>query len=292
MTPDIPDSDPGALPFSTSVGDFLKRWGSRVGSPAGNAEVAAELLGLYREKGLLPGDTDAALFRCCEHRESCWHRAPAARAPLDSGISFPWIGRSYTETRVVLLGMNFDNFGGLGGHYWICEDHIKQMKLGRRGKDGRAFSRNAMLYLRVVLDRLRGIERAEPAQATNEELAPLWDSCAYLQTVKCSPGTPRSNPTNGMRENCPEFLVCSELQILKPSVVLLFGRSDLRDVVRPWAVPESGYGFEEGPSLERNHAQLEGHAFELFSLNHPSSRMRDFEASLQQLARSVTTQPL
>jgi uracil-DNA glycosylase len=193
---------------------------------------------------------------------------------------------------VVVLGMNFDNFGGLGGHYWVTEDHIAQMKLGKRGKDGRAFARNAMLYLRLVVDHLRASTPSEPLAATNQELARYWEDCAYLQTIKCAPGTARSNPTRAMVETCPKFLLEHELAILEPDVVLLFGRTDLRDVVRPWAVPEHGYGTEQGPRLERDHAEIGDRRVELFSLNHPSGRANHIAASLLQLAESLEKNPL
>ncbi|HZK15274.1 MAG TPA: uracil-DNA glycosylase family protein [Solirubrobacterales bacterium] len=184
--------------------------------------------------------------------------------------------------------MNFDNFGGLAGHYWVCEDHIKQMKVGRRGKDGRAFARGAMQYLRVILASLHGEGLpSDSTDVTNKELADLWEHCAYLQTIKCAPGAARSNPTGGMIRNCPSFLLQPELGIIQPQIVVLLGRSNLRDVVRPWAVSEDGYGKEQGPHLERDTATIDGRSVELISLNHPSARSKDVISSREQLVASL-----
>lgn len=187
--------------------------------------------------------------------------------------------------------MNFDNFGGLAGHYHVCEDHIQQMKRGKRGKDGRAFARGAMLYVRVVLASLARTEPpADPSSASNEDLADIWEHCAYAQTIKCAPGTPRSNPTAAMVYNCPRFILEDELTFLGPKVILLLGRSHLRDSVRPWAVPEDGYG-EQGPRLERDRVLIGSQPVDLISLNHPSGRANHVAASLEQLAESLRARP-
>jgi hypothetical protein len=279
---------------STTLGDFLEHWEKRVFATPKHRESTEALVELYRDRHLLPGGRDVDLSCSCPNRGECWEGAPNPKDPGNAGIALPWIGRSYFETRVVVLGMNFNNFGGLGAHYYVCEDHIRSMGEGRSGKNGETFSRGAMQYLRVVLANLdrQGIP-TDHASVSNESLGPLWERCAYVQTIKCAPGTERSNPTNAMIDNCPKFLLAKELEILDPSVILLFGRSDLRDVVRPWSVPEDGYGLEEGPRLERNRAVIGGRDVTLFSLNHPSSQnSRYVTESLEQLIESLRLWPL
>lgn len=92
--------------------------------------------------------------------------------------------------------------------------------------------------------------------------------------------------------NCPWFLLKEELGALQPAVILLFGRTNLRDVIRPWAVPDDGYGAEQGPRLERDLAKIGDRRIDLFSLNHPSSRDRAVLASLKQLTASLARRPI
>jgi uracil-DNA glycosylase len=277
--------------ISTSVDDFLADWRGRVCTTEHHRETTDLLLSLYRSSGLLPGDEDEALFRCCEHRRECWQHAQDAKDQRNSGISFPWIGKRYFDSRVVVLGLNFDNFGGLAGHYHVCKSHIEAMEAGKRGKDGRPFSRGAMQYLRVVLASLNGDDLPiDSDTVTNEELAGFWEECAYLQRIKCAPGAERSKPTESMVWNCPKFLAMPELEILKPQVVLHLGRTDLR---REWIVAEDGYGEEQGKHMERDTATIGDSAIELISLNHPStSRAGNVAASLEQLRTSLSKRPL
>lgn len=284
--------------YSISVDELWTMWGeeheARLRHTPEHERVVRTLLDLYRDRGLLPDERDLSLSKCCPHRDQCWRDAPPPNDLPNSGVALPWIGKKYFDTRIVIMAINFNNLGGLAGAYWVCEDHIKSMREGKRGKDNRPFSRNAMLYLRVALASLRGEAiPADDGACPNEDLAELWESCAFVEAVKCSPGTHKSYPTASMFNNCPEFLVKVEFEVLKPSVVLLLGRSDLRDVIRPWSVPEEGYGIEEGPRMERNQAVIGGRPVTLFSLNHPSTpNSAHVVASLGQLRESVASSPL
>jgi Uracil DNA glycosylase superfamily len=276
-------------PSSTSVDDFWDRWRDRLSATEQHPRAADRLLDLYRQKGLLPDDLDEALFCCCPHRDECWQHARDANDQRNSGISLPWIGKEYFDSGVVILGINFDNFGGLAGHYHVCEDHIRQMEAGKRGKDGRPFARGAMQYLRIVLASLNGDALpTDSVDVRNEELAGLWEHCSYLQRIKCAPGSEKSKPTEAMIWECPPFLALPELEILEPRVVLHLGRTDLR---REWIVQEGGYGDEQGPHMERDMATIGDRAVELISLNHPSGHANDVQASLDQLVRSLEDTP-
>jgi hypothetical protein len=86
--------------------------------------------------------------------------------------------------------MNLDNFGGLAAHYWICCDHIESMEAGGRGKDGRAFSRGAMLYLRVIIDALARKQVDPGLDTANSELARLWGTMCVPgggEVLSCDP---------------------------------------------------------------------------------------------------------
>ncbi len=77
----------------------------------------------------------------------------------------------------------------------------------------------------------------------NDGVARLSGECALLEAVKRSPLGARSNPIAGMFEASPRFLLRPEINILKPAVVLVLGRSNRsnnRNAVRPVLRPTCG----------------------------------------------------
>jgi len=74
-----------------------------------------------------------------------------------------------------------------------------------------------------------------------------------------------------MWANCPSTLLLDELAILTPSVVLLLGRSKLRDPIRGLLLARADLEYGESPgNLERDHFAIAGRRIELLTLNHPS----------------------
>lgn len=256
--------------------------------------IIGDLLRLYDDRGLLPVGRDAPLNQVCRHRKLCWEGAEDPACPERAGISVPWIGRRYfdSDSKVAMVGINLHDYGGLAAHYEVCTEHIAVQEANGPGKNGEIFGRGAMQYLRLILASLDGQPIPDPIKVQNRQLAELWERMAFLEAVKCAPGVMRSKPTEAMLDQCPKFLLRGELEVLTPSVVVILGRTQVRDKVRPWAVPPDGYGRWQHKSLERDVALIEGRRVELISVNHPSSQdQSDVVRSLEQLAGSLATDP-
>lgn len=56
------------------------------------------------------------------------------------------------------------------------------------------------------------------------ELAQAIEATARVQTVKCSPGRGRGTPLPRMPLNCPPRFLRQELDVLRPGVLLVYGR--------------------------------------------------------------------
>lgn len=252
-------------------------------------DAVEALLDAYTDRGLLPLEQDEPLYDVCPNRESCWQGA--ARPPAErAGLSVPWVGREYTKWRICVVGLNFNNYGGLEAHWRVCESHVRAMSDGKDGKNGRFFARGAMSYARAVeLSMSRALAQGwdgEPPQA----LARSWHRCAFLQAVKCAPVGNRSRPTRHMCSTCPPYLLADEIEILAPRVVILLGRTQLRDVVRPMLPVAWG---ESPGSFERDRFQLrDGSVAELLSCNHPSCHRNNWRACLSRLVESLRAAPL
>jgi len=62
----------------------------------------------------------------------------------------------------------------------------------------------------------------------HEALADVYNRLAFLELIKCSPEWERSTPTRPMWSNCPKRFFHSEIDILKPPIMLILGKETLR----------------------------------------------------------------
>lgn len=281
---------PGAE-FSTTVDAFLEGRRDHSGSNQAVVSLLERCCFLYERRGLLPGGKDEPLKRICAHGVDCWDDNEP-RCPERAGVSAPWIGDRYADRRICVIGMNFDDWGGLNGHWEATAWHIEAMRHGQPGKNGTLFAAGAMSYVAAVDAAMDGDLSVHWEPAPYVQLADMWQSCAFLQTVKCSPAGNRSNPYAAMFQNCPSFLLREELEILAPEVVLVLGReSGPRDAIRP--LLQVGWGTHPG-HLERDSFQLSsGGRSTLFSCNHPATQNRGhWRLSLERLVESLLTEPL
>lgn len=278
-------------------GHFLAERREELGESSRRLRLLEACCDVYDEQGLLPDGCDAPLHAVCPCREPCWGGRDAAKPdrPDLAGIAAPWIGERYFEQRIVVLGMNFDAWGGLSANWDVCGWHIEAMKAGHYGKDNRFFAYGAMSYVAAVHASLAGTLAVGWAPPEPTEAASLWEEVAFLQAVKCAPRTERSNPFTEMFENCPELLLRHELELLDPAVVLILGRGPQpRDAIRPaLKVDWAKYPGEHPGHMERDRFELDGRVVDLFSLNHPSAPNRGYwQDCLDQLTESLRRSPL
>lgn len=279
------------LPFSLTQEEFLRarEQDDRVTPPA--LALLQSCCALYEQSGLLPDGRDAPLNVVCPNGRSCWG-SESPRSPDRAGVSAPWIGTRYPDRRICVIGMNFDDWGGLPAHWEVTSWHVEAMRRGLPGKDGRFFAAGAMSYVAAIEASRDGELDSAWEPPTYEELAAYWAACVFLQTVKCSPCGNRSQPFEPMYSNCPSLLLRDELEILDPEVVVLLGRgSGPRDAVRPLLNVSWG---THPRHLERDTFKLsDGRERTLFSCNHPSGQDRnDWRASLAQLIESLIEEPV
>ena len=255
----------------------------------GHLALIRELCDLYEARGLLDDGRDRPLWALCPRRGPCWEGRGDARPRREerAGIAVPWLGRRYLERRICLVGINFHDWGGLDGHWLICPDHEQSLARGGRGHHGLPFGLGAAAYVRLVEEALDGTLRPGRPVPPPTEAADAWQSCAFLEAVKCAPDRPASEPFEEMWGECVGLLLREELRILAPRVVILLGRSRLRDRVRPllrvrWGQCPGG--------LERDAFELDGATVELLSCNHPSYPA--WRTSFSRLVTSLVETPL
>lgn len=278
----------------TTVEHFLGRLETDFSVHGCRLEKVAELVELYRARGLLPDDRDYGLFRCCPKSGTCWANREEQHPlqPDRAGIAVPWIGQNYLERRIVVLGENLNDFGGLDAHWDLCRGYAENLRAGLPAKGSRVFGERAGLYAWAVAQSLDGKTDESGPRPGRPAVGDAWDGVAFLESVKCSPSQPRSEPFPEMWSECVDLLLIDELRVLRPRTVLLLGRSRLRDAVRPLLRELMELEWKDAPgSLERDTFLVAGQRAELFCLNHPSSVL-GWGKSFEELRRSLSSEPI
>lgn len=258
--------------------------------------LVSRLCDLYEDRGILPDGRDEPLCRICPNHMPCWAQRGSDDEYPDvdkAGISAPFIGADYDARRICIVAINLKGGGGLQDVWYTSGLHINAQRAGRKSFDNRPFAYAMVTYARLVEGSLDGEMPDDWRDPEPEALVSTWDSCAFVEAVKCAPKTHRGQPYTPMYAECPPFLLIEELKILAPRVVLLLGRGPLRDAVRPLLDVEwDSYpaALAHPGSIERDKFKLNDRPVELFSCNHPASLR--WRSSLEQLFESLTLAPL
>jgi hypothetical protein len=234
--------------------------------------VLPETLLLARYDGALNGAARLPLCDWCPNAATCWAGIPdSSKLRGEEGcVSLPWIGRDYQAHRVLVVGINFNGYGGLRANWDVCADHQRQQAAGRPGKDSRPFAHAAASYANAILKAQAGCT-PPPAPPRPQAVSGVWDRIAFAQGVKCAPCGNRSRPTDAMIENCPSLLLAHELDVLRPRSVVALGRGRMRDGIRPLLAERFDLSYGEAPGrLERDRFSIRDQPAELFCLDHPS----------------------
>jgi hypothetical protein len=270
---------------------------AELGNAPRHLEVLRNLCDLYESRGLLDAEgRDRPLYEICPNCAGCWADRSEGELPRQrarAGIAVPWIGEHYFAHRIALLGINFNDWGGLHAHWQICRSHRAEQEAGHPGHNGREFGFGAAAYVKAVEAAIEGsLNAGDTPPASPTDVSDAWALCAFWEAVKCAPNRPRGEPYAPMWGNCIDLLLLEEMERLRPRVVLALGRTRLRDSVRPHLRERRRLSWGSHNGLERDTFHLEdGSPVELFSLNHPGRRPH-WHHSFQALNHSLTAQPL
>ncbi len=154
---------------------------------------------LYESRGLLVGDATPPLRHCCENGDACWRRVESRFEGY--GISLPWGGPDYEPGGVVVLGMNFDDYGGLHAGFYLAACELRDFAAGRRtmryGNEYARYRGSPFAY-RSTRSAAAVIAYRDGREVTDlkapQDLTMALRRVVRLQTVKCSPDTGAIQP--------------------------------------------------------------------------------------------------
>jgi len=203
---------------------------------------------LYSELGFIDGDGNCLpLHSCCVHGKDCWsgpyesmYRKPADK---DAAISRPWVGGQYQKLGLWVVGINLNECGGEDSLVGLVEEARKELGGGARKVTFRGLQKESfgdskysgtLLWHRVgcyatafceakgIYDKGFDLDGYPPPEAVRD----AYDYIAYTNHVKCSPNSNNSAPSPGMWEHCGRHVLRKEMALLKPTDILLLGKSD------------------------------------------------------------------
>ena len=233
---------------------------------------------------VLPDGRNEMLWSCCANAPQCWNGLEDKHDPCGErgGITLPWVGPRYPESRVALMGLNLVRSGGLLDEINITRDTINAFNNDERivWEGSGPFQYRSSAMLSAVLAALDGKEIPdEPAESTVDLVEPLLRT-ARIQAIKCSPwGEGASPPSAAMKRLCAPNLLPTEIDILKPKI-LVVAHSEARG--RLWYLagkPE----WDDRDHFTVGKATVNGHEFTILGVIHPSDRGGLWKDSWKQL---------
>lgn len=191
-----------------------------------------ELTELYRKRNLT-GD----LPTTCENRQQCW-AACLGRAD-DHGsrmnqISLPFLGSKYHHGKVICLGINMNEYGGMDAMQELGNEACERVRQGWRrirfknsDYHGTFFWHRLPAYT-VPFLAAQGLIKDEydGGYPTSECTAAAFDYICVFNSVKCSPIGDKSEPSAEMFQCCPRHILRHELALLAPKLLIVAGNGN------------------------------------------------------------------
>lgn len=167
-----------------------------------------------------------SIFESCEHAAECWKGIEERkRNPETDHVPLPWVGARYPVGRLVMVGINYNDFSGLDSMVGLVEAARSQIATGRKSVRFEEGTRYRTLYwhrLAAYANAVLGIP--------NLRIGDAFDHVAITNHVVCSPAMSaeqpdRSNPTDEMWRRCGRHVLRPFLEVLAPRIVLVLGSS-------------------------------------------------------------------
>lgn len=254
------------------------------------AATVGQLYAFYADRGLVRDRLALPLETSCRCGAACWRREGDALPPPEkAGVSMPWVGEGYAQTRICLLGINFNKDGGLEAHWRLTRSVIDHLRQGRKEVHGSRFGQRAGLAAATVAEALASSGRGAFTPSIDCSAAEGWNRCAFLQLVKCAPSRGKSEPNETMWANCPNLYLTDELRILAPKVLLVFGVGMADDRLR-----SLGYvtRWDRYGGFQRGSLVINGSAVQVLGLSHPAAWGKVWASSYEALVQSLAEEPL
>jgi hypothetical protein len=215
--------------------DKLLCWDKDVAEWEHSINIPNHLLKMYEKRGVYSSVGALPLCETCENNELCWNgiegRKPTSVQNLHwSHVSLPWIGHKYNIFRMVVLGINPYEAGGIDFYpnlIPLAKEEMSQGKIkvnfGHEGYKGTVLWHRIGIYASQII--LKFVNDDDVYRFPELSHIDAYDWISFTNHIKCSPVGDRSEPSQAMWENCHSILK-DELYMLTPKILLVLGSGD------------------------------------------------------------------
>ncbi len=185
------------------------------------------------------------LHQNCERASKCWQSIPEDRYPKSEShcnrITLPWVGGDYRTSRVLVIGENFYEMGGLNActdlvndaMNLMIRDNKKRIFGGGKTSTGKTYGGTFFYYRMAHYSGalVRFLETGNSIPDFSEftepnRIARYFDNIAYTNHIKCSPLGNRSRMSAEMWSQCGKHILSEEIEILEPKWIIVLGKAN------------------------------------------------------------------
>lgn len=217
-------------------------------------------------------------------------------------ISLPWIGPAYENYRILVLGENFYECGGLEAETILIQDAMKQMKQNKKrvfggesySSDGKKY-RGTFLYYRMAcysktltlfLDQaVASVDLLELGEAS--KVVGFLDFVAHTNHIKCSPSGNLSRPELEMWQQCGKHILSDEIEILEPKWIIVMGKVNNAHYLSQFVFPTSVHA---NGAVGGTVGQIHGRLVNVIVVPHPSYfryKINDVASGIIEMAKTL-----
>lgn len=218
------------------------------------------------------------LHKDCPNCNICWKNVRDRMPEHDFWtIAKPWIGKHYKRTRLLVIGENMNDYGGYDAAInlvncskeEIKKGHIKTLK--KTDYSGTFLFHRLASYSTAILKKENAIDCKDyaiwPEAIDNYK---SFDYLSFTNQIKCSPFGQKSEQSNEMWQNCGNFILKKEIEILQPKNILILGKSDNYNYFNSY-IPDEKINLNWNGSIGIGLVKINGRKTKLYVVPHPAS---------------------
>jgi len=258
---------------------------------------------LYRDRGFFDETGQPlSLPHDCPRRKYCWEGCKDDRLPdnepCSTGIYRPWVGSSYEDLRLAIIGINMNEYGGFYAMHNLVKSAKKDLQKGKRmvrfDNDWETYHGTLVFHragsYAVIYAASRGLVQPEWTDdhfPVPNQVSEAFDFVAMTNRIKCSPRKERSAPARQMWRECVRYVLRPELAILKPSEILFLGLKHFDLVLDGCLDAPAGHRNQRG-RIRVAIGSVGGERVRVIGVPHPHARGYDVKEVLTVLKEELS----